>query len=41
MDRGGYGYNDQHYGYVYAPPSVTYVPQPSPGITLVFPLQFR
>ncbi|MDF3887281.1 hypothetical protein [Cupriavidus basilensis] len=40
--RGGYGYNDQqHYGYIYAPPPVAYMPQPSPGITLVFPLQFR
>jgi hypothetical protein len=37
--RGGNGYDNQ--GYVYAPPPVAYVPQPSPGITLVFPLQFR
>ncbi|GAB7545814.1 hypothetical protein CS8_054970 [Cupriavidus sp. 8B] len=46
--RGGNGYGNQRYryddqrsGYVYAPPPVTYVPQPSPGVTLVFPLQFR
>ncbi|WP_454731990.1 MULTISPECIES: hypothetical protein [Cupriavidus] len=28
-------------GYVYAPPPVAYVPQPAPGISLFFPLQFR
>lgn len=47
--RYGYGY-PQPYGYVqpygyaqplYAPPPVYYPPQPSPGINLIFPLNFR
>ncbi|MGO4808629.1 hypothetical protein AB4156_03370 [Cupriavidus sp. 2MCAB6] len=38
--RGNY-YDDQRYGYVYAPPPVAYVPQPAPGISLFFPLQIR
>jgi hypothetical protein len=34
----GYGYP----GYVYAPPPVVYAPyDPSPGITLILPLDFR
>jgi len=46
----GYGYGGyqpaypQPYGYaqpVYVPPPVYYVPQQSPGINLVFPLNFR
>ncbi|MGO4306953.1 hypothetical protein [Cupriavidus sp. RAF12] len=41
--RGGSSYYHGLYRdpYVYAPPPVTYVPEPTPGITLLFPLQFR
>ncbi|WP_458766675.1 hypothetical protein [Cupriavidus basilensis] len=38
------GYHGNYYdnqSYVYAPPPVAYVPQPAPGISLFFPLQFR
>jgi hypothetical protein len=41
-------YDAQRYGdyyrgqdYVYAPPPVVYAPEPSPGISLFIPLQFR
>jgi hypothetical protein len=51
--RNGYGYDGygryqqgypQPYGYaqpVYVPPSVYYLPQQSPGINLIFPLNIR
>jgi len=41
--RGGTSYYHGVYNdpYVYAPPPVAYVPEPTPGISLVFPLQFR
>lgn len=41
---GGYGYGYGGYGYaqpVYAPPPVYYPPQASPGINVMFPLNFR
>ena len=41
---GGYGYPQPYYGYsqpVYAPPTVYYPPQPSPGISVILPLNFR
>lgn len=41
--RGGpsYYHGVYHDPYVYAPPPVAYLPEPTPGISLVFPLQFR
>jgi hypothetical protein len=37
-----YVYTQPYYAQpVYAPPPVYYAPQPSPGISLVFPLNFR
>ena len=50
-ERGDYYYRDQRDPYyyhpyyysapVYAPPPVYYAPQPSPGISLFFPLDIR
>lgn len=36
---GGYGYN--YAQPVYAPPPVYYPPQPSPGVSVLFPLNLR